>query len=130
MVIMKISIDLKSGLPIYLQIVEQVKHKIAVGEISVGDKMPTVRQLATDLEINPNTVAKAYTELEHMEILESRQGVGTFIKKEKGVISESEREKKLEKMTQKFIDEALWFGYTKKEIFDLIKKKLKISSKD
>ena len=88
---MKISIDLKSGLPIYLQIVEQVKHKIAVGEISVGDKMPTVRQLATDLEINPNTVAKAYTELEHMEILESRQGVGTFIKKEKGVISESER---------------------------------------
>jgi GntR family transcriptional regulator len=126
---MKITLDLKSGLPIYLQIVEQVKHKIAAGELSVGEKLPTVRQLATELEINPNTVVKAYTELERTGIIESKQGVGTFIKKEKGVLSNLERDKKLQEICRKFTDEALWFGYSEKEIFVVLKKILKISEK-
>ena len=119
---MKIILDLKSGLPIYLQIVEQIKHNITAGNLSVGEKLPTVRQLATELEINPNTVVKAYTELERTGIIESKQGVGTFIQKEKGVLTDAEREKKLREICRKFSDEASWFGYTEKEILDAVKK--------
>ena len=119
---MKITLDLKSGLPIYLQIVEQVKHNITAGKLSVGEKLPTVRQLATDLEINPNTVVKAYTELERTGIIESKQGVGTFIQKEKGILSDAEREKKLHEICRKYADEASWFGYSEEEIIEAIKK--------
>ena len=113
---MKIEIDTKKGLPIYLQIIEQVKHRIASGELNIGDRLPTVRQLAVDLEINPNTVAKAYTELERDGILDTKQGIGSFIKKDKKILSKKERKEKLAELCAKFVDEALWFGFNKEEI--------------
>jgi len=119
---MKIEIDPKSGLPIYLQIIEQVKHKIVSGELSIGDRLPTVRQLAVDLEINPNTVAKAYTELEREEILDTKQGIGTFIKKNKKIMSDKERQAKLTELAEKFVDEALWFDFSSEDIENEVKK--------
>ena len=127
---MKLLLDLKSGLPIYLQIVQQIKHKIAAGELGVGEKLPTVRQLATDLEINPNTVVKAYTELERTEIIESKQGVGTFIKKEKDVVTNNERSKKLLELTQKYVNEAIWLGFNDKEIIESVKLELENPKKE
>jgi GntR family transcriptional regulator len=68
-----------SGVPIYLQVIEQVKHAIATGAVRPGEQLPGIRPLAEDLVINPNTVAKAYRELEHEGVIELRQGAGAFV---------------------------------------------------
>jgi GntR family transcriptional regulator len=68
-----------SGVPIYLQLMEQVKHSIETGALRAGEQLPGIRPLAEELVINPNTVAKAYRELEHAGIIELRQGAGAFV---------------------------------------------------
>src|SRR5438445_12904704 len=68
-----------SGVPIYLQLMEQVKHSIETGGIRAGEQLPGIRPLAEELVINPNTVAKAYRELEHEGIIELRHGAGAFV---------------------------------------------------
>ena len=77
-----------SGVPIYLQLMEQVKHAIETGALRSGDQLPGIRPLAEELVINPNTVAKAYRELEHEGVIELRHGAGAFV-------SGTAREKKL-----------------------------------
>ena len=72
-------LDLASGVPVYRQIIDQVMAGIASGALSTGDQLPTVRQLAVDLEINPNTVVRAYKELEIRGLLDTHHGTGTFI---------------------------------------------------
>jgi GntR family transcriptional regulator len=76
---MILSIDIASGLPIYLQIIQQIKWRVATGILKPGERLPSVRELADTLRINPNTVAKAFTELEREGIVETRRGSGTFI---------------------------------------------------
>ena len=71
--------DLASGVPVYQQLVEQVKHAVASGQLVPGDQLPAVRRAAEDLLINPNTVVKAYGELEHAGFVELRHGSGAFI---------------------------------------------------
>src|SRR4051794_34532307 len=68
-----------SGVPIYLQLMEQVKHSIETGALRPGEQLPGIRPLAEELVINPNTVAKAYRELEHEGVIELRQGAGAFV---------------------------------------------------
>jgi GntR family transcriptional regulator len=68
-----------SGLPVYLQLIEQVKHAIDVGALRPGDQLPAIRRVAEDVVINPNTVAKAYRELEHEGVIELKQGSGAFV---------------------------------------------------
>src|SRR5476651_2152686 len=68
-----------SGVPAYLQLVQQVKQSLRMGTLSVGDKLPTVKEVVAEVAINPNTVTKAYRELEHEGLVEGRQGVGTFV---------------------------------------------------
>jgi GntR family transcriptional regulator len=68
-----------SGVPIYLQLMEQVKHGIETGALRPGEQLPGIRPLAEELVINPNTVAKAYRELEHEGVIELRQGAGAFV---------------------------------------------------
>jgi GntR family transcriptional regulator len=68
-----------SGVPAYLQVVEQVRQAVRMGALDVGDKLPTVKEVVAEVAINPNTVMKAYWELEHEGLVEGRQGVGTFI---------------------------------------------------
>jgi GntR family transcriptional regulator len=74
-----IDVDPRSGIPIYMQIVEQVRHAIEVGGLGPGERLPTVRRLAEDLAIAPNTIVKAYGELQRMGLVESRAGVGTVV---------------------------------------------------
>ena len=69
-----------SGVPIYLQLIEQVRHAVETGVLRAGEQLPGIRKAAEDLVINPNTVAKAYRELEHLGVVELRQGMGAFIK--------------------------------------------------
>ena len=77
---MLIRIDPQSGEPIFEQIVFQVKSAVARGELQVGERLPSVRELARDLAINPNTVARAYTALAHSEVIVRRRGAGCFVK--------------------------------------------------
>jgi len=73
-----------SGVPLYLQLMEQVKHAVETGALREGDQLPTIRKVANELVINPNTVARAYRELEYEGILELRHGTGAFIKESAG----------------------------------------------
>jgi GntR family transcriptional regulator len=75
-----LTVDPRSGVPIYLQIVEQVKRSVALGILEAGEQLPTVKQLALDLTINPNTVARAYRELERDSVIETAPGRGSFVR--------------------------------------------------
>ena len=75
-----LTVDPRSGVPIYLQIIEQVKRSVALGVLQSGEQLPTVKQLALDLTVNPNTVAKAYKELERDEVIETSPGRGSFVR--------------------------------------------------
>jgi GntR family transcriptional regulator len=74
-----IRLDPRSSDPIYLQVVEQIKHLIAVGQLKPADQLPTVRQLAVELRVNPNTVARAYTQLAEEGVISTQQGRGTYV---------------------------------------------------
>lgn len=74
-----IEVDARSGVPIYVQIVDQVRHAVGIGGLRPGERLPTVRRLAGDLAIAPNTIVKAYNELQRMGLVESRPGVGTVV---------------------------------------------------
>jgi GntR family transcriptional regulator len=96
------AIDLHSGVPVYRQLIDQVRGGIASGALTAGDQLPTVRQLAVDLEINPNTVMRAYRELELGGVLESHQGTGTFIANKKIERSSAERDRQLTQLAGEF----------------------------
>ena len=89
------SLDPKSGTPFYRQIVDQIRHGIATGQLKTGEQLPTVRALAVQLSVNPNTISKVYRELEIQEILQTQQGTGTFIGARPVRISPRERQRKL-----------------------------------
>jgi GntR family transcriptional regulator len=72
-------VDVRSGVPPYLQLTRQVRHELRTGALSPGDRLPTVKEVVASLAINPNTVAKAYRDLEREGLVEGRQGVGTFV---------------------------------------------------
>jgi len=74
------TVDPRSGVPIYLQIIEQIKRSVALGLLAPGEQLPTVKQLALDLTVNPNTVARAYRELERDEVIETAVGRGSFVR--------------------------------------------------
>jgi GntR family transcriptional regulator len=76
-----------SGVPIYKQLMEQIKHAIGTGELRVGEQLPGIRKLAEELVINPNTIAKVYRELEHQGVIELRQGAGAFVAERKEAVA-------------------------------------------
>ena len=82
-----LTVDPRSGVPIYLQVIEQVKRSVALGILAAGEQLPTVKQLALDLTINPNTVAKAYKELERDGVIETAAGKGSFVRSDGSVES-------------------------------------------
>ena len=82
-----LTVDPRSGVPIYLQIIEQVKRSVALGILQAGEQLPTVKQLALDLTINPNTVARAYRDLERDSVIETAPGRGSFVRSDGTVAS-------------------------------------------
>jgi GntR family transcriptional regulator len=106
-----IRIDPQSPEPIFEQIVYQVKGLVARGELGQGDKLPSVRELAKEVSINPNTVIRAYDALERDGVLVRRQGAGCFLTGKKSALSEEEREKKLEDLMKRVVTEAFHLGF-------------------
>ena len=109
-------LDVQSGVPVYRQIIDQVTGGMASGVLKAGDQLPTVRQLAVDLAINPNTVVRAYGELEIRGVLETQQGTGTFISRQKIKRDEVERQRRLNQLVSEFIARAGAMGFTVQEL--------------
>lgn len=111
-------LDLHSGVPVYRQIIHQVTGGLAAGTLQAGDQLPTVRQVAVDLSINPNTVVRAYRELEIRGVLETQQGTGTFISGKKVESDEVERQRQLSRLVAEFVARAGASGFTVKELLE------------
>ncbi len=111
-------LDLESGVPVYRQIIDQILVAIASGALQPGAQLPTVRQLAVDLSINPNTVVRAYRELEIRGILTTQQGSGTFISAQKVEPDQLERQRQLAQLVGEFVSRAGATGFTVQELLD------------
>jgi GntR family transcriptional regulator len=112
----QIKIDTTGGIPIYLQIVEQIQRTVAAGRLKPEDPVPSVRQLALDLTINPNTVARAYLELEHQGFLYKRQGQGTYVCAEAPRAARREQTRMVADLLEKAIGMAVSSGMSASEI--------------
>ncbi|MGE4583606.1 MAG: GntR family transcriptional regulator [Sphaerochaeta sp.] len=113
---LEFSLDVKSGVPFYKQIILQVEMAIADGRLEEGAQLPTVRSLAVDLSINPNTVARAYAEMEIRNIVVTQQGSGTFISDKHITIDSIERERILAQITKEYLTKASSYGFNVEEI--------------
>ena len=102
----------------YRQIIDQVTGGIAAGALTAGDQLPTVRQLAVDLSINPNTVIRAYRELEIRGVLDTQQGTGTFISEQKVHRNDAERQRRLNQLVGEFLARAGSDGFTLQELIE------------
>lgn len=109
-------LDLKSGVPVYRQLIDQVLMGVASGQLEPGDRLPTVRQLAVDLSINPNTVVRAYKELEIRDLLTTQQGTGTFISTKKIAPDTAQRHRRLVQLVSDFVAAASGEGFRVSEI--------------
>src|ERR1700732_467945 len=109
-------LDSRSGVPVYRQIIDQVLGGISAGNLKPGDQLPTVRQLAVDLAINPNTVVRAYRELEIREVLSTQQGTGTFITDKKPQPDELERRRRVTQLAGDLLARAGAEGITLQEL--------------
>jgi GntR family transcriptional regulator len=117
----RFTLDPKSGVPFYKQIILQIEMAISDGRLATGAQLPTVRSLAVELQVNPNTVARAYSELEIREILTTQQGTGTFIGNRKVEISEVERERVLADLVREFIAKASSYGFGLRDVLQYLK---------
>ena len=117
----KLHINFRSGVPIYAQIVEQIQEKLLTGDIHAGDQLPTVRQMAQDLDVNFNTVARAYRMLDEGGLISTQQGRGTYIME----IPSKDHQLKLERevlegMTRRYLIEADRLGFDPESVSTLV----------
>ena len=103
-----------SGIPLYLQLMEQVKHAVETGALREGDQLPTIRRVAEDLVMNPNTVVRAYRELEHEGVLELKHGSGAFIKE--SAEGRARLIRKAQAVMESAVERLLLLGLTEDEL--------------
>jgi GntR family transcriptional regulator len=116
-IVVWIDVDSRSGVPIYVQIVDQVRHAVEVGGLRAGERLPTVRRLAEDLAIAPNTIVRAYNELQRVGLVESRPGVGTVVAEG---IEEVARERWVEEIFERLrvlVHDAAALGISEDELW-------------
>lgn len=116
----RIKLDPSSGVPVYRQIIDQVTAATASGALGWGDQLPTVRGLAVDLAINPNTVIRAYRELELRGIIDTQQGTGTFIRQRKPEADYAERQRRLAQLAQDFAARAGADNFTVDDLIEAL----------
>jgi GntR family transcriptional regulator len=126
---MNISIDLRSDIPIYLQIVEQIRQQIASGALKHGDQLPTVRALASELRINFNTVSRSYRILDESGIISTQQGRGTYIQEILPVeIAEHLRQESLESLSRRYLDQAQQLGFDSVQALEHLRRQVQKDS--
>ena len=120
---MNIQIDTKSGVPFYRQIIEQIKFAVARDQLHPGDRLPTVRQLAVDLAVNPNTVVRAYRELELARVIDTQQGSGTYVGSERPEIDALERSRMLDQILTELLARASSYGFSIEDVFEGLRRR-------
>ena len=118
------SINPKSAVPIYMQIIGQIRRQVAAGLLTPGDQLPSVRDLASQLLINPNTAARVYRDLERDGLIETRRGQGTYIASTAAALAEPERQRIVGERFKELIDEARGLGFADGAILNLCQKTL------
>src|SRR5881398_131733 len=116
-------VDANHPTPLYHQLERSIRFAIATGKLRIGEQLPTVRQLAVDLKINANTVAKVYAELESSGILETRRGVGTFVKAGGAKPNQRDRRKEVRAFADRVAQDASRQGFTIQEILEYLHNK-------
>ncbi|MFZ5644463.1 MAG: GntR family transcriptional regulator [Bacillota bacterium] len=111
------------GIPIYIQVLEQIRSSVASGVLAPGDQLPSVRDLAVQLSINPNTISKAYQELEHEGVVYTLRGRGTFVSQPSSTLSDSVRLRKLDEAVERLFVEAYHLHCSPGEVLDAVKKR-------
>ena len=121
-----INIDPRDPVPIYAQLDRGIRLAIATGKLRAGDQLPTVRQLAVDLRVNANTVAKVYLALERDGVLATKRGVGTFVADaQPKAVHVAHRERQLKSLTDRYITEATSLGFSSREVAKYIAQRIK-----
>jgi GntR family transcriptional regulator len=122
---MNLELDFRSGIPIYLQVVERIKERLASGQLKPGDQLPTVRSLASDLRVNFNTIARAYRIMDESGIISTQQGRGTYIlEMPPPEVIGSMRVKALEDLTQRYIADAERLGVAPDVLIKILNEQL------
>ena len=119
---LRINIITGGKVPIYRQVVDQIRSAIGSGSLAVGDPLPSVRALATELIVNPNTIAKAYSALVNDGVIESQRGRGYFVIQRREIFTKKERNLRLSEAINPFIAEAMTLGFDEAEIIAEIQK--------
>ncbi|MSR60105.1 MAG: GntR family transcriptional regulator [Planctomycetaceae bacterium] len=120
---MQIHISTADGVPIYLQIVNQVKYLVASGRLAPGDEMPSIRLLAERLVVNPNTVARAYRELEQAGVVEKRRTAGTYVTEQKSPLARRERVRLLSERIDALLAQSRQMNFELEEVIDLMRQR-------
>jgi GntR family transcriptional regulator len=120
---MQIRIASDDGVPIYIQIVNQVKHLVASGRLAPGEEIPSIRALAEQLTVNPNTVARAYLELEHTGIVTKRNGTGTYVSEARSPMAQRERIKVLASRADALLTEARQLDVDLGDVIKLVRER-------
>ncbi len=118
---MEFRLDTTSGYPFYRQIIQQIEHAVLSRRLLPGDRLPTIRSLAIELKINPNTIAKAYNELELRGIVETQVGSGTYVSENRVAEEDTQRQKKIEERLVRFIQDMDALGVSRRELLELIR---------
>ncbi len=122
---LEVAIATGSPTPIYRQIAEQICRAIATGKVEPGEQIPSVRSLAEQLVINPNTVARTYADLIRDGILEAQQGRGVFVARRRTVYTKAERLRRIDASLEAFVSEGVQLGFTPDELREALERKLK-----
>jgi GntR family transcriptional regulator len=117
---MQIHIQAQGGVPIYLQVMQQIKYLVASGRLKPGDELPSIRVLAEQLLVNPNTIARAYRELESAGVVEKRRTAGTYIADTGSPLARKERLKLLKQQIDGLLVEAFQMGFELDEVLKLV----------
>ncbi len=120
-----IHIDSNDPTPLYAQLERAIRVAIATSRLKAGDQLPTVRQMAVDLRVNANTVAKVYLTLEREGVLETKRGVGTFIATAPSFVHDGHREKRLKELVERFLADASSLGFSSREVSRFLARRVK-----
>ena len=116
---MEFRIEPTGRLPIYRQLSEQIREAIATGRLTADEKLPSVRELSRTLVVNPNTIARVYTELEREGVIHSRPGLGVFVARPKAELTKKVRRERLLELLDRFLTEAVHLGFSSQEVLAL-----------
>jgi GntR family transcriptional regulator len=122
---LNISISTGSSIPIYKQITDQIRHAVATGKLTVADQLPSVRALAEELVLNPNTVARAYADLAREGLIEARAGRGVFVIPKRRVFNREEGRRRLEPLIDAVMGEAMAMDFTPEQLQEVFENKMR-----